>query len=127
MIKYKAIQVVLLASLITCFFFPMFSVNDVIITGFKATFDAQMLFLGNMTMVIIVLVAILHFLFSIYHLFKKQVDDALNLAINLMTNLQLIAGMILITFLGLSTNYIAWISVGLMVLIAVNRYRYLLK
>jgi len=125
MMKYKVLQLLVLFGLIATLLSPIFNVDGTEITGVEAMFSKEIMFFGNIIMIVIVLTALLHLLYMIYRLFPnvKNYDEV----INGIVTIGLLFGLLMITFLGLISNVMAWLCVLLMVLAALIRYKFLLK
>lgn len=125
MMKYKVLQLLVLFGLIATLLSPIFNVDGTEITGVEAMFSKEIMLFGNIIMIVIVLTALLHLLYMIYRLFPnvKNYDEV----INGIVTIGLLFGLLMITFLGLISNVMAWLCVLLMVLAALIRYKFLLK
>ena len=125
MMKYKVLQLLVLFGLIATLLSPIFNVDGTEITGVEAMFSKEIMLFGNIIMIVIVLTALLHLIYMIYRLFPnaKKYDEV----INGIVSIGLLFGLLMITFLGLISNVMAWLCVLLMVLAALIRYKFLLK
>lgn len=125
MMKYKVLQLLVLFGLIATLLSPMFNIDDIQITGFEAMFNSEIMLFGNIIMIVIVITSVLHLTYMIYQMFPKAKN--LDEIANGIVSVGLLFGLLMITFLGLMSNVIAWLSVLLMVLSALIRYKFLLK
>jgi hypothetical protein len=103
----------------------MFNVEELSLTGIEAIFSSDILLLGNIILGIVFLTTILHLIFMIIGLFKIGQTESFESTTNIVVNLSLIAGLIMITFLGWYTNITAIICVILMIGSAYIRYKFL--
>lgn len=125
MMKYKVLQLLVLFGLIATLLSPMFNIDDIQITGFEAMFNSEIMLFGNIIMIVIVITSVLHLTYMIYQIFPKAKN--LDEIANGIVSVGLLFGLLMITFLGLMSNVIAWLCVLLMVLSALIRYKFLLK
>lgn len=125
MMKYKVLQLLVLFGLIATLLSPMFNIDDIQITGFEAMFNSEIMLFGNIIMIVIVITSVLHLTYMIYQMFPKAKN--LDEIANGIVSVGLLFGLLMITFLGLMSNVIAWLCVLLMVLSALIRYKFLLK
>jgi hypothetical protein len=123
--KYKVLQLLVLFGLIATLLSPMFNIDDIQITGFEAMFNSEIMLFGNIIMIVIVITSVLHLTYMIYQMFPKAKN--LDEIANGIVSVGLLFGLLMITFLGLMSNVIAWLCVLLMVLSALIRYKFLLK
>ena len=113
--KYKLLQLILIGGIITCFFLPMFNVDSLKLTGIEAIFSKDILLFGNIILGFILLTTIAHLIYMVISLFKQNVSENFLNASTIIVNLSLIAGLLMITFLGWYTNIIAIVCVVLMI------------
>ncbi|AUD64369.1 hypothetical protein BK011_01260 [Tenericutes bacterium MZ-XQ] len=125
MMKYKVLQLLVLFGLIATLLSPMFNIDDIQITGFEAMINSEIMLFGNIIMIVIVITSVLHLTYMIYQMFPKAKN--LDEIANGIVSVGLLFGLLMITFLGLMSNVIAWLCVLLMVLSALIRYKFLLK
>lgn len=123
--KFKILQFIVILGILTCFFLPMFDVEEESLTGIQAIFSGDILLLGNIILGIVFITTVLHLVFMIVESFKIGQTESVESTTNIIVNLSLIAGLIMITFLGWYTNIIAIISVILMIASAYIRYKFL--
>jgi hypothetical protein len=123
--KFKILQFIVILGILTCFFLPMFDVEEESLTGIQAIYSGDILLLGNIILGIVFITTVLHLVFMIVESFKIGQTESVESTTNIIVNLSLIAGLIMITFLGWYTNIIAIISVILMIASAYIRYKFL--
>ena len=122
---YKILQLLVLFGLVATLLSPIFNVDGIKVTGFEAIFSNEIMLFGNIIMIVIVLTALIHLGYMIYQMFPKakRYDEV----VNGIVSVGLLFGLLMITFLGLISNVMAWLCVLLMVLSALIRYKFLLK
>lgn len=125
MMKYKVLQLLVLFGLIATLLSPIFNVDDIQITGFEAMYHNDIMLFGNIIMIVIVLTTLLHLGYMIYQMYPK--GKSYDEVVNGIVSVGLLFGLLMITFLGLMSNIMAWLCVLLMVLSALIRYKFLLK
>jgi len=123
--RYKVLQLIVLFGLVATFLFPIFNVGNVKITGIKAMYSSDIMLFGNVIMIVIVTTTLMHLGYMIYQVFPKA--KSYDAVINGVVSLSLLFGLLMITFLGLISNVIAWLCVLLMILSALIRYKYIVK
>jgi hypothetical protein len=123
--RYKVLQLIVLFGLVTTFLFPIFNVDDVKITGIEAMYSSDIMLFGNIIMIVIITTTLIHLGYMIYQIFPsaKNYDEIINGVVSL----SLLFGLLMITFLGLISNVIAWLCVLLMVISALVRYKFIVK
>ncbi len=125
MMKHKVLQLIVLFGLIATLLSNMFNVDGIRITGIEAMFSSDIMLFGNIIMIVIVITSVLHLIYMIYQVFPnaKLYDEV----VNGIVSVGLLFGLLMITFLGLISNVMAWLCVLLMVLSALIRYKFLVK
>ncbi|AUD62295.1 hypothetical protein BK010_01375 [Tenericutes bacterium MO-XQ] len=125
MMKHKVLQLIVLFGLIATLLSNMFNVDGIRITGIEAMFSNEIMLFGNIIMIVIVITSVLHLIYMIYQVFPnaKLYDEV----VNGIVSVGLLFGLLMITFLGLISNVMAWLCVLLMVLSALIRYKFLVK
>lgn len=123
--RYKVLQLIVLFGFVTTFLFPIFNVDDVKITGIEAMYSSDIMLFGNIIMIVIITTTLIHLGYMIYQIFPsaKNYDEIINGVVSL----SLLFGLLMITFLGLISNVIAWLCVLLMVISALVRYKFIVK
>jgi len=123
--RYKVLQLIVLFGLVATFMFPIFNVEDMKITGIEAMYSSDIMLFGNIIMIVIVATTFMHLGYMIYQVFPsaKSYDEVMNGVVSL----SLLFGLLMITFLGLISNVIAWLCVLLMVASALIRYKFIVK
>ena len=123
--KFKMIQFVIVVGILTCFFLPMFNVEETTLTGFEAIFSNDILLFGNIVLAVVLVMTALHLMLMAFEVFKSKRSDSLEEGTNMVVNIGLIAGLLMVTFLGWYTNIISIVCVLLMIGSAYVRYKYL--
>lgn len=123
--KYKILQLILIIGMLVCFYLPMFNVDEQTITGFNAIFSNDILLFGNIILGFIVFLTTVHFVFMLLSIVVKTIPEKYQEGINIVVNLNLIFGLLMITFLGWLTNVVAIMCVVLMIASAYVRYKFL--
>ncbi len=125
MMKHKVLQLIVLFGLIATLLSNMFNVDGIRITGIEAMFSSDIMLFGNIIMIVIVITSVFHLIYMIYQVFPnaKLYDEV----VNGIVSVGLLFGLLMITFLGLISNVMAWLCVLLMVLSALIRYNFLVK
>lgn len=125
MMKHKVLQLIVLFGLVATLLSNMFNVDGIRITGIEAMFSSNIMLFGNIIMIVIVITSVLHLIYMIYQVFPnaKLYDEV----VNGIVSVGLLFGLLMITFLGLISNVMAWLCVLLMVLSALIRYKFLVK
>ncbi len=125
MMKHKVLQLIVLFGLIATLLSNMFNVDGIRITGIEAMFSSDIMLFGNIIMIVIVITSVFHLIYMIYQVFPnaKLYDEV----VNGIVSVGLLFGLLMITFLGLISNVMAWLCVLLMVLSALIRYKFLVK
>ena len=123
--KFKTLQFIIVIGILVCFFLPMFEVEELSLTGVQAIFSSEILLFGNIILSIVLLTTICHLIFMIINIFKIGQTEALESTTNIVVNISLIAGLLMVTFLGWYTNIVAIICVILMIASAYVRYKFL--
>ena len=125
MMKHKVLQLIVLFGLVATLLSNMFNVDGIRITGIEAMFSSDIMLFGNIIMIVIVITSVLHLIYMIYQVFPnaKLYDEV----VNGIVSVGLLFGLLMITFLGLISNVMAWLCVLLMVLSALIRYKFLVK
>jgi hypothetical protein len=125
MMKHKVLQLIVLFGLVATLLSNMFNVDGIRITGIEAMFSNEIMLFGNIIMIVIVITSVLHLIYMIYQVFPnaKLYDEV----VNGIVSVGLLFGLLMITFLGLISNVMAWLCVLLMVLSALIRYKFLVK
>ena len=123
--RYKVLQLIVLFGLVATFLFPIFNVENVKITGIEAMVSSDIMLFGNIIMIVIITTTLMHLGYMIYQVFPKvkSYDEVMNGVVSL----SLLFGLLMITFLGLISNVIAWLCVLLMILSALIRYKFIVK
>ena len=123
--RYKVLQLIVLFGLVTTFLFPIFNVDDAKITGIEAMYSSDIMLFGNIIMIVIITTTLIHLGYMIYQVFPsaKNYDEIINGVVSL----SFLFGLLMITFLGLISNVIAWLCVLLMVISALVRYKFIVK
>lgn len=123
--KHKVLQLIVLFGLVATLLSNMFNVDGIRITGIEAMFSSDIMLFGNIIMIVIVITSVLHLIYMIYQVFPnaKLYDEV----VNGIVSVGLLFGLLMITFLGLISNVMAWLCVLLMVLSALIRYKFLVK
>lgn len=111
--------------ILACFFLTMFEVEEQSLTGIQAIFSSDILLFGNIILGVVFLTTIGHLIFMIIGVFKIGQTEAIETTTNMVVNISLIAGLLMITFLGWYTNIVAIICVILMIGSAYVRYKFL--
>lgn len=123
--KFKILQFILVLGILVCFFMPMFHVGDKTITGFNAILSDDIMLFGNFILAIIFLATAAHLIFIVVDILSNELSEVHQNGMNMVVNINLIAGLLMITFLGLFTNIVAIICVVLMIATAYVRYKFL--
>jgi hypothetical protein len=123
--KFKTLQLVIVVGILICFFLPMFNVEEQSLTGIQAIFSSDILLFGNIILGIVYLTTIGHLILMLIEILKIGKKDAVETTTNMVVNISLIAGLLMITFLGWYTNIVAIICVILMIGSAYVRYKFL--
>lgn len=123
--KFKILQITILIGMIFCLFLPMFNVEDVSITGIEAIYSGDILIFGNIIMIFIVLLTLIHFVYMIRSIIDKSYDDKYENFMNAIVSANSIFGLLLITFMGLISNVVAIVFVALMIVSSLVRYKFL--
>ncbi|BCR35363.1 hypothetical protein [Mariniplasma anaerobium] len=123
--KYKTLQFIIVIGILVCFFLPMFNVEEESLTGIQAIYSGNILLFGNIIIGVVFLTTIAHLIFMIFGIFKKEQTESMESTINIVVNISLIAGLLMVTFLGWYTNIVAIICVILMIGSAYVRYKFL--
>jgi len=114
--------------LIISFFFNImnFHVGDVEIpiTGFEAIFKNEYFIIGNIFLVIILLVSILHLIAEIIAVSKPLLYKKLETSLMILINLQLLTGMLIATFLGTYLEILGILMIGLIVASAYLKHKF---
>lgn len=123
--KHKVLQLIVLFGLVATLLSNIFNVDGIRITGIEAMFSSDIMLFGNIIMIVIVITSVLHLIYMIYQVFPnaKLYDEV----VNGIVSVGLLFGLLMITFLGLISNVMAWLCVLLMVLSALIRYKFLVK
>jgi hypothetical protein len=123
--KFKTLQLVIVVGILICFFLPMFNVEEQSLTGIQAIFSSDILLFGNIILGIVYLTTIGHLILMLIEILKIGKKGAVETTTNMVVNISLIAGLLMITFLGWYTNIVAIICVILMIGSAYVRYKFL--
>lgn len=123
--KFKTLQFIIIMGILACFFLTMFEVEEQSLTGIQAIFSSDILLFGNIILGVVFLTTIGHLIFMIIGVFKIGQTEAIETTTNMVVNISLIAGLLMITFLGWYTNIVAIICVILMIGSAYVRYKFL--
>lgn len=123
--KHKVLQLIVLFGLVATLLSNIFTVDGTKITGIEAMFSSDIMLFGNIIMIVIVITTILHLIYMIYQVFPKA--KTYDEIVNGIVSIGLLFGLLMITFLGLISNVMAWLCVLLMVLSALIRYKFLVK
>jgi len=126
--KMRFAQMGLQLLLIISFFFNImnFHVGDVEIpiTGFEAIFKNEYFIIGNIFLVIILLVSILHLIAEIIAVSKPLLYKKLETSLMILINLQLLTGMLIATFLGTYLEILGILMIGLIVASAYLKHKF---
>ncbi|MCD4826747.1 MAG: hypothetical protein K8Q99_03050 [Acholeplasmataceae bacterium] len=123
--KFKTIQFIVILGILTCFFLPMFNVEDIKLTGIQAMTSSDILLFGNIIIVVVFVTTIGHLVLLVLDIVGFKNKEGLETITNIVVNLSLIAGLLMITFLGWYTNIISVLCVILMIGSAYVRYKFL--
>ncbi len=123
--KHKVLQLIVLFGLVATLLSNIFNVDGIKISGVEAMFSSDIMLFGNIIMIVIVITTILHLIYMIYQVFPKA--KTYDEIVNGIVSIGLLFGLLMITFLGLISNVMAWLCVLLMVLSALIRYKFLVK
>jgi hypothetical protein len=123
--KFKILQIIILIGMVVCLFLPMFDVEGVSVTGIEAMYSQELLLFGNIIMIFIVLLTLIHFVYMIKMLFISSKEDSYQNFMNAIVSANSIFGLLLITFLGLISNIVSIVFVALMIISSILRYKFL--
>jgi len=123
--KFKILQFLIVAGMISCLFFPMFDVDGISITGFEGMFSKDILLFGNIIIICIVLLTAVHFVYTSFSLFAKNEQELYKSIMNGIVSLNSIFGLLLVTFTGLILGWLSIVFVALMIISALIRYKFL--
>ncbi len=98
------------------FFLPIFHLSkiNVTLTGFQGLLNPNLLVLGNITLWVLLLALGVQILFRVLGWIRNETKW--NDVTIMTTNLMLISGLVVVTFLGTYLNWIGIIMIGLIVL-----------
>lgn len=123
--KLKILQFIIVIGILTCFFLPMFNVEEKVLTGFEAILSNEILLFGNIIISVVFLMSALHFILMVLASFRSEKSESLEEVTNIIVNIGLISGLLMVTFLGWQINAIAIMCVALMIATAYIRYKFL--
>ena len=114
--------------LIISFFFNIMNYHvgdvEIPITGFEAIFKNEYFIIGNIFLVIILLVSILHLIAEIIAVSKPLLYTKLETSLMILINLQLLTGMLIATFLGTYLEILGILMIGLIVASAYLKHKF---
>ncbi|MFH0767173.1 MAG: hypothetical protein ABH890_00700 [Bacillota bacterium] len=118
--KIRFVQIGIQLLIIASFFLKIFNYHvgeDVIpITGFEALIKNKYFIIGNIVIAFILFASIYHLITQIFVILKNPIYQKLDQILTIVITLQLLFGMIVVTFLGTYLEVLGIIIIGLTVL-----------
>lgn len=122
------LYIVLQLAILSTFFFPGFTITKGDVTegiiGIEAIVRSEFPLIGRIVLVYIFLSVIFHLGTLIYEIIKKTVPEKLDQSLTFILTLQMIAGLLVVTFMGTFTHFFGFMMIGLIVLSIFAKYKY---
>ncbi len=94
------------------------------ISGFEAITSGHFFTIGSVVVAILLAGALYHFVVQAISLFSQTMAEKMAPSIIVVTNIQIIAGLLTVTLLGTFLEIFGFVIVGLIVLGAIIKYRF---
>ncbi|TNF09160.1 MAG: hypothetical protein EP317_01510 [Bacillota bacterium] len=122
------LYIVLQLAILTTFFFPGFTITKGDVTegviGIEAIVRSDFPWIGRFVLLYILLSVIFHLLTLIYELVKRTLPEKLDQTLTVILTLQMIAGLLVVTFMGTFTHFFGFMMIGLILLSIFTKYKY---
>lgn len=127
--KIRLLQIGIQLSILATFFFKGFNYNlnseaKIPITGFEALFKNQYWIIGNIFIWIILLATIFHLFTQIVAYINPNVYKKLENILTATIIIELVAGLLVVTFLGTYLELVGMFMVGFIVLSTYVKYKF---
>jgi hypothetical protein len=127
--KKTLLYIALQIAILTTFFFPGYTITKGDVTegviGFDAMMRSDFPLIGRIVLSYIVLSVIFHLFVLIYELTKKHLPEKIDQVLTIILTLQMIAGLLVVTFMGTFTHFFGFLMIGLVILSIFLKYKYL--
>jgi hypothetical protein len=127
--KKTLLYIALQIAILTTFFFPGYTITKGDVTegviGFDAILRSDFPLIGRLVLSYIVLSVIWHLFTLFYELTQKHLPEKFDQVLTIILTLQMIAGLLVVTFMGTFTHFFGFLMIGLVILSIFLKYKYL--
>lgn len=123
--KLHVVRFIIQAVLITLFFFPIMHQKDeltLMFNGFEAVVQGDYLIIGNIVIALVMLGSIYHLIVLGFELVSQVQSKKLETSTNMVINITVILGFVLVTFLGTFLELFGYLILVLLIVSTYLRY-----
>lgn len=123
--KLHVVRLIIQAGLISLFFFPIMHQKDeltVMFNGFEAVMQGDYLIIGNIVIALVMLGSIYHLIVLGFELVSQVQSKKLETSTNMVINITVILGFVLVTFLGTFLELFGYLILVLLIVSTYLRY-----
>jgi hypothetical protein len=127
--KIRFLQILVQIGIIATFFFKGFNYHiegdiKIPITGFEALVTNEYLIIGNVLIGLILIISIFHLITQIISLIDMPLYEKLDQSLTAAIIIELVAGLLVVTFLGTYLELLGMLMIGFIVLSTYIRYKF---